>query len=260
MNLDHFWLTDAQFLKTAQHLPADACDKPRVGRCAMPTSRRIAVALLARRDAEHATQSQSQVEDLFLAIRPSGVTIELREDTSLAILQAISDGRADLGLITTNADIPAGIEAQIWRQDRLFAVVAAPHPLASRDSLRFGEILDHPLVEILEFGAISMLLVDAAQRLGCRMDYRFRVSSMDAARRLAAACQAVAIMPTGMIQPYAAHMGLCSIAIDEPWAKRNLRLISRSRAGLPAAARVLRDYLLAVPQDGDNKIAPVPQN
>lgn len=173
-----------------------------------------------------------------------GVAVELRELTSLPILQDIFDGRGDVGLITSKVVIPDGLQASVWRRDRLLAVTASDRFLPGRKSARFSEILDCPLVEIMEASAVSMMLADAATRLGRKLTSRFRVSSTDAGRRIAAAGEAIAIMPDGMAGPYADRLGLRCIGIDEKWAARTLRLVSRPVDGLPAAARMLRDALL----------------
>lgn len=176
------------------------------------------------------------------------IRVDLRESTSAIILQDLIEGRADLGIVTTNAVIPPGLEAKRWREDRLLAIVPADHTLAGRSSVKFAEVLDHPLIDVLEIGALALLLADAAQRLGRTPDYRYHVSSMDAARRLVAAGHAINVMPDGMIAPYASKLNLRGIPIDEPWAIRRLRLITRPRESLPAPAILLCDHLLREPE------------
>lgn len=159
-------------------------------------------------------------------------------------LADLIEGRADLGIVTTNAHIPVGLEDRPWRQDRLLAIVANDHPLAKHSAIRFSEVLDYPLVDVLEIGALALLLAEAAQRLGRSPDYRYHVTSMDAARRLVAAGHAINVMPNGMVEPYAAALGLKGIPIEESWALRRLRLVSRPQRALPAPAVLLLGHLL----------------
>ncbi|WP_410823563.1 LysR family transcriptional regulator [Methylobacterium oryzisoli] len=173
------------------------------------------------------------------------IVVELRELTSALILQELIEGRSDIGIVTTKARIPAGLDARPWREDRLLAIVSLDHPLASRTALRFAEVLEHPLVDVLEIGALSLLLTEAAQDLGRKPDYRYRVTSMDAARRLVAAGLAVNVMPDRMIVPYLKQFGVLGIAIDEPWALRQLRLVARAADALPGPARILADHLMS---------------
>jgi DNA-binding transcriptional LysR family regulator len=138
---------------------------------------------------------------------------------------------------------PGSIEAAVWRKDRLIAATSMKGSLLRKKKAQFNEILDCPLVEVMEFSAVTMTLANAAQQLGRKLVSRFHVSSTDAARRLASTGQAVTVLPNGMVEPYSDCLGLRCIEIDEKWATRHLRLLSRPDATLPAAAR-LRDCLL----------------
>lgn len=179
----------------------------------------------------------------FAAAKP-GIQVELREDTSLPILRDLLEGRADLGIVTSSDRVPAELEAHPWHEDHLLAVMAAGHRFAARASIGFGEVLDEPLVGVLESGALSLLLEEQAQRLGRRLRYRFRVASTDAARRLVAAGHGVTVMPDGVARPYEAALGLAGVPLAEPWARRRLWLAARLAEALPAPARLLRDHLL----------------
>lgn len=179
----------------------------------------------------------------FAAERP-GILVELREDTSLPVLRDLLDGRADLGVVTSNASVPAGLDAHPWHEDRLLAVVPAGHKLAARASVGFAEVLDEPLVGVLESGALSLLIEEEAQRLGRAPRYRFRVASTDAARRLVAAGHGVSVMPDGVARPYEAALDLRGVPLAERWARRRLRLVARPAEALPPPARLLLDHLL----------------
>lgn len=172
------------------------------------------------------------------------IQVELRENTSLMILQDLLDGRADLGIITTEAGIPPGLEQHPWREDRLTAVVGEGHPLAARASVGFVEVLDHPLIGPQESSAISLLLEQEANRLGRALHYRFRVLNTDAARRLAAAGHGLTVMPDGVIRPYEASLGLRGIPLADPWAQRRLRVITRPAGVLPPPAHLLLQHLV----------------
>ncbi len=179
----------------------------------------------------------------FAAEQP-GIKVELREDISLTILRDLLEGRADLGIISIAGTVPAGLEAQPWREDRLLAVVPAGHPFANRASVTFAEVLEQPLVGVLESAAVSLLLEEAAQRLGLRPRYRFQVASTEAARSLVAAGHGVTVMPDGVARPYEATFGLRGVPLAERWSRRRLRLVSRAAELLAPPARLLQDHLL----------------
>jgi DNA-binding transcriptional LysR family regulator len=197
----------------------------------------------------HVTASALAGHDLArvlaaFAVEQPGIQVELREDTSLPILSDLLEGRADLGIVTVAGAVPAGLEAQPWRDDRLLVVVAAGHPFASRASVTFAEVLEEPLIGVLEAGALSLLLEEAAQRLGLRPRYRFQVASTDAARNLVAAGHGVTVMPDGIARPYEAALGLRGIPLAERWSRRRLRLVSRAAGLVTPPARLLQDHLL----------------
>ncbi len=189
------------------------------------------------------------------AVNQPGIQVELREDTSLTILRDLLEGRADLGIVTIGGAMPAGLEAQPWREDRLLVVVPAGHPFASRASVSFAEVLEQPLVGVLESAAVSLLLEEAAQRLGLRPRYRFQVASTEAARSLVAAGHGVTVMPDRTARPYEAALGLRGIPLAERWSRRRLRLVSRAAELLAPPARLLQNHLLrSEPLPGQRRV------
>jgi DNA-binding transcriptional LysR family regulator len=172
-----------------------------------------------------------------------GIDIEMRELTSLSILQRLVEGKTDVGIITIGGAVPHGLEARDWRPDQLLAVMPAAHELAHRRRIRFSEVLDQPLIEIIEGGAITLLLRNVAERLGVRLRHRFRVATVEAAVRLSAAGHGIAIIPDGVLTTYNPGLGLAGVKLADPWARRNLRIVSRPPAMLPASARLLIEHL-----------------
>jgi DNA-binding transcriptional LysR family regulator len=174
-----------------------------------------------------------------------GIRIDLREQSSVAILHNLAEGRIDLGLITGAGPVPAGFEGCFWHEDRLVAAAARAHPLAGRRSVRFAEVLDYPMVGMQAGGALALQLDDAAQQLGRRPDYRFQVESVEAGRKLVAAGLGIAVMPDAMLRPYEAVLGLGAVPLNEGWARRRLRLVARPADALAPPVRLLRDHLLS---------------
>jgi DNA-binding transcriptional LysR family regulator len=177
----------------------------------------------------------------FAAAHPR-IAVDLREVTSAAALQALIESRADLAIIAANAMIPGDLVAATWRTDRLLLIVSASHQLARRRSVKLSEVLRRPMIEAMDHGALTPMLAEAAQKPGRAPHYRYRVATLDTPRRLAASGLAVNVIPDGLVLPYAAF-GLKHLDIDEPWAARRLRLVSRS----PNASRRRRGNGLAIP-------------
>ena len=121
-------------------------------------------------------------------------------------------------------------------------MVPSDHPFVGRRAVGFAEVLEQPLVGVLESGALSSLLEEAAERLGRHPRYRFLVASTEAARQLVAAGLGITIMPDGVARPYEAMLGLRGIPLSERWARRRLRLVGRA-GEMPPAVHLLRDHL-----------------
>jgi len=172
------------------------------------------------------------------------IVVELKELVSLTIIRELTEGSADIGIITTSGDVPAGLDAAVWRHDRLVVVTARRHPLAGRASLTYDDVLGVPMVDAVEFGAISLLLAEKAGERGRRPNRHYRTNSIDAARRLIASGLAVGILPDRMAEPFGDALELACIPLDEPWALRHLRIVSRQTALLSMPARLLLAYLL----------------
>ena len=147
-------------------------------------------------------------------------------------------------MVTSGDRVPAGLEAHPWHEDRLLAVVPEGHPFAARPSVGFNEVLDEPLVGVLESGALALLLEEQAQRLGRGLRYRFRVASTDAARRLVAAGHGVTVMPDGVARPYEGRSACGACRSPSAGPSAGCRLVARPAEELPAPARLLLDRLL----------------
>jgi len=175
-----------------------------------------------------------------------GIRVELREHTSTAVLHHLAEGRCDIGLITSFSDVPASLDCFDWRTDRLMVVMPPDHPV-ERESLRFAEVLPYPIINLQPGGALSLLLADAAQRLGLRFESRFQMEGTDGVRSLVAAGLGVAIMPDALLRPAS---DLRAVPLHEDWALRQLRLVTRPAEMLPPSARLLREHLRAASARG----------
>jgi len=72
---------------------------------------------------------------------------------------------------------------------------------------------------------------------------RIQVTSYDALAHMVAAGLGVGVMPRGVALAYTASLGIVTLALDEPWAARDLSICVRSHDALPVAARRLVEAL-----------------
>lgn len=179
-------------------------------------------------------------EDLgdFLREHPR-IRLSLEEQPSPAIVQAVAAGQVEIGVVAAGPGL-AGLQTQPYRRDRLVLIVPAGHPLAGRPTVAFAEVLAEPFVCLHAGSAIHTFMMNAAARLGGRLDVRIQVRSFNAVCRMVTAGVGIGMVPLSSVSP---GSGLSIVHITDDWAPRDLQLCVRSRAALSAAAAALFDHL-----------------
>lgn len=179
----------------------------------------------------------------FLASRPR-VRVDLGEGTSRDIVTAVAERRAELGIVADSADL-GRLAARVLRPDPLVVVAASGDPLAARTSMSYAEALESPFVGLSYTSALQEHLEDRALPLGSRPTYRVRLPSFDAVCGAVAAGVGVAVLPRVVVDNWVDGGGVAAIALDEPWADRNLVVCCTTEEELSHTARALRDHLVA---------------
>jgi DNA-binding transcriptional LysR family regulator len=177
----------------------------------------------------------------FLALHPL-IQVALDEGISPAIVRAVADGAAEIGIYGGNVSAP-GLTVLPYRQDRLVVVVPARHPLRKHASVRLGQVLAYDLVGMQEGSSIDVLVARAAAELGRPLRLRIRATGFYAIGRMVQAGLGIAIMPQLIAEGYRTSLKILSVPLHEPWALRRLDLCVRDLASLPTAARLLVDHL-----------------
>jgi DNA-binding transcriptional LysR family regulator len=177
----------------------------------------------------------------FLVVHPL-VRVDLEESISPDTIQAVAENRADLGIFGGILRAPE-LQVYPYRDDRLVVAVATDHPLATRQSVRFVDLIDYEFVSLEKGSSIDTLCVRAAAELGQQLKVRIRVTGFDAMSRLVEARLGVGIAPLEIMADRMSQGHLVSIPMAEPWAQRSLVLGMRAYASLPQAVRLLVDHL-----------------
>lgn len=178
----------------------------------------------------------------FLAAHP-GVSVDLDEGTSHRIVAAVAQRRAELGIVADTVDLGA-LETRTLRPDPLVVVVAPDDPLAGSAPLSYADVLGRPFVGLSRASALQEHLEGLALPLGSRPTYRVRLHSVDAVCHTVAAGIGVAILPRHGIGAWLADGRLAAVALDEPWARRNIAVCFVGEDELSATGRALRDHLV----------------
>jgi DNA-binding transcriptional LysR family regulator len=176
------------------------------------------------------------------------VRIDLEEDISPGIVQAVVENRADIGIFGGN--IPGQeLEVLPYRSDRLVVLVEASHPLAGSKSLRFRDLVDHDFVSLEKGSSIETLCTKAAAGLGKHLKLRIRVSGFDALFRLVETGMGLGVVPLEIIRDRHGLEKIVAVSLDESWAQRELVMGVRDYKSLPPITRMLVDHLRTAPAE-----------
>ena len=181
----------------------------------------------------------------FVRANP-GIRIELEEGDSGAVVLAVLDGRADVGIFADRT--PAlGLHVEKYRDDRLVLVVPRAHPLARRRSIRFAEAVEYDFVCLPKGTSLAQRLQSETAALGRSLKIRIQVRSFDAMCRMVAAGMGVAVLPGEASQPHVRSMNLRQIELADEWVSRHLLIGLRDPNAVPRHVRLLINHLFRAP-------------
>jgi DNA-binding transcriptional LysR family regulator len=177
----------------------------------------------------------------FLAHHPD-ILVHLEEHVSSVVAQAVAEQLADVGIVSDVPDLE-GLTLIPFRADQLVLIVRPEHPLAMRESTAFADALDFDFVGLHSDSALHYRLLREASEAGRALRLRIQVTSFDAVCAMVSAGLGVGVVPKAAATPYTESLGLVSVRLQDPWARRQLHLCVRSTESLSAAARLLVDHL-----------------
>lgn len=183
------------------------------------------------------TEFLPQALAAFLSAHPH-TDIELEEKLSYEVVQAITEGAADVGIIADSTDSGA-LQSFAFRQDHLVAVLPARHRLARRKSVSFADLLTQDFIGLSGDSALQQHLAGHATRAGRPLQYRVRLRSFDGICRMVEQGVGVAVIPETAARDAAGHMQIRLIPLADGWARRQLLICVRALEGLPSHTREL---------------------
>lgn len=180
----------------------------------------------------------------FVAEFPD-VKVELEENRSNAIAQALREGKTDIGIVLEGTDLQ-DLQGFDYRSDRLVAVVPRGHALRQRKA-HFAELIKHDFVGLDSSAAMMRLLADAAAALGEPLRLRVQVSSFEAVCKMVQVGMGIGVLPEGAAQDFTKIIGLRLIRIADAWAERRMLIVVRDLDALPLVGRKLVEGLVRPP-------------
>jgi len=182
----------------------------------------------------------------FLVAYP-GIDAEIEERQSETIPAAVLAREADVGIFAGPSAVQ-GLITHPYAVDRLVIVAPREHVLAGQASLRLGAALDFDFVCMARTSSNYLFLRDSAQKIGKAVRARLHAHSFDAVLSLVAAGVGIALVPSSVLGARLQPEPLAVIALDEPWALRELSLVVRKDARFPGFISEFVNFLLEDPQ------------
>lgn len=170
------------------------------------------------------------------------VQVSLLENDTRDVIRACLDDLADVG-VGVDMPVPAGLDTWPFASDPLQVVVPKGHSLARRKSMGFAQALEHSLIGVHQGGALDRSLHERAAALQRPFAPTVSVSSFDAVCRMVEAGLGIAIIPRSAASAYAGNPRFVRLALDEPWAMRELRLYALRKSPRPRAVMAMIEAL-----------------
>lgn len=189
-------------------------------------------------------------EDLGVFARKHGqVKIDLQEQLSPAVLAAVQEGTADIGICSMaymplgNGQATPALQHRPYREDRLVVVVPEQHALAHSDSVAFADVLEWDIVSLQAGSSISLAMRAAAAQAGHALHQRIQVTSLDAMCRMIDNGLGVGLIPDRAFELMHGVGHLRALELSDDWARRELSIVARDFDALPVTARLLVEHL-----------------
>ena len=186
-------------------------------------------------------------EDLGAFARAhSQIKIDLQEHLSPAVLHAVQEGAADLGICSLSGPAGTALQSRSYRHDRLVLVMPQGHALSAQAAIDFADVLDWDIVGLHAHSSISLAMRAAAAAAGRPLRQRIQVTGLDAMCRMIDNGLGVGLLPDRALALLQGVGRLHAIALNDAWAQRELRLVARDFAALPVTARLLVEHLTKI--------------
>lgn len=183
----------------------------------------------------------------YLAGHPN-VDIDLKERLSTDIVKAVSNGFADVGVISDAVDC-GELELVPFAIDRLVVVVSRDDPLAGKRRVSFREVAGRDCVGLSIGSPLQEHIEDHAIRSGRPLSYRIRMRTFDGLCRMVEQGVGFGIVPETAAGRCRTYMNIRLVGLTDVWAMRRLSLCLRRGEDLPPHARDLVRHLASMSPD-----------
>lgn len=185
----------------------------------------------------------------FLLQHPK-IRVDVDAPVSAEIVRGVADGEADIG-ICRDVVGTSGLQVFPHHLDHMMLAVHRDHPLAHHKIVDYADTLPYDKVGVNMNSPITAMQVRMAATLGHDLQFRLRVTTIDAAIRAVKGGLGLVLLPRETLRHHANTQELRVIALRDEWTRRRLLLCVRQVEDLSPAARLLFDVLLASSRQED---------
>lgn len=177
----------------------------------------------------------------WLSVHPD-VTIELEERTSADIINSISNGIAEAGLVSDAVDAQE-LMLEPMTDDRLALIVPPSHPFECRDKISFSDVITEPFIGLYPGSALQDYINEHAEDLGHPLAYRVRMSSFEGIGEMVSSSIGVGVLPVSVAERFSKKFHYHILPLTDQWARRRICICYKTPDSLSPAMRELIDFL-----------------
>lgn len=171
------------------------------------------------------------------------VTLQIKERRSTEVVEAVKDGKADLGVFSSHAAISTkGLEVHPYEEGRLVLITALGHPLSNRRMVRLTAAAQYEFVGISPDTTVGYLLRRVAAEHGITLKSRIEVKGHEPMRRLVQAGMGLGVLPEWAV-PYAKAVKLCCVPLIDRQARYIVNICTPPYENLSMSTRKLLAHL-----------------
>jgi DNA-binding transcriptional LysR family regulator len=115
-----------------------------------------------------------------------GIQLQLREQGSAAVAEAVREGELDLGVVTLPVTRDAGLQFTSFVQDDLHLIIPENHPLAGRRRFSWSELQGQPMVMFEADTAVRRLIDGALDQAGVEVLLAMELRSIESIKQMVA--------------------------------------------------------------------------
>lgn len=174
-------------------------------------------------------------------IQHRDIDIDLRELDSHDVLSAMHQEQADIGIVADYVGTE-GLKTQLFRTDRLVAIMPIAHESGAQNAVSFFDLLEQAFVGLPAESGLSRFLQAQALHHGRGIHHRIRVRSLEDVVNLVIDGVGVAVIPEAAAFRLASERTLIRPLVDA-WSIRRLLLCTASDTRMGLAAGRLFEFL-----------------